>query len=101
MLSKWVTARTSAAARAYPIGSILPPTGIAGAVLLSVMTMSYFAPSRSRHWPPTSGVLAMFFCANGGSSLPFHAMWPTMVSSLVAAIAAIDGLRDRSCRRSA
>ena len=27
------------------IGSILPPTGISGAVLLSVMTMSYLSPS--------------------------------------------------------
>ena len=26
------------------------------------MTMSYLLPSVSRHWPPTSGVLAMFFC---------------------------------------
>jgi hypothetical protein len=57
-----------------PIGSILPATGIMGAVLLSVMTISYLEPSRSRHCPPTSGVLAMFFCANGGRSLPFHAM---------------------------
>ena len=31
------------------IGSILPPVGISGAVLLSVMTMSYLLPSRSRH----------------------------------------------------
>ena len=31
----------------YPIGSILPPTGIIGAVLLSVITMSYLDPSRS------------------------------------------------------
>ena len=34
---------------AYAIGSILPPMGISGAVLLSVMTMSYLPLSRSRH----------------------------------------------------
>ena len=76
----------------YPIGSILPPTGIIGAVLLSVITMSYLDPSRRRHCPPTSGVLAMFFCANGGNYFPFHSTWPTMVSSLVAAIAATTAL---------
>jgi hypothetical protein len=36
------------------------------------MTMSYFTPSRSRHWPPTSGVLAMFLCANSDSFLSGH-----------------------------
>jgi hypothetical protein len=34
---------------AYPIGCIWPPIGIAGKVLLSVMTMSYLLPSRLRH----------------------------------------------------
>src|SRR4029077_17639476 len=38
------------------IGSIWPPTGISGAVLLWVMTISsLLPPARSRHWPPTSG----------------------------------------------
>jgi hypothetical protein len=69
------------------IGSILPPTGISGAVLLSVMTMSYLLPSRRRHWSPTSGVLVMFFCAKGGRFLPSQAMGPTTVLSLVEAIA--------------
>src|SRR5262249_59603599 len=77
---------------AQPMGSMLPPTGIAGAVLLSVMIISYFVPSRSRHWPPTSGVLAMFFCANGGRFLPSQAIGPTTVSSFVAAIAATTAL---------
>src|SRR5215813_6670093 len=48
------------------IASIVPPTGISGAVRLSVMTMSYLLPPLSRHWPPTSGVLVTFFAANGG-----------------------------------
>ena len=36
------------ASRDQAIASILPPTGIAGAVLLSVITMSYL-PSLNRH----------------------------------------------------
>src|SRR5258705_13068600 len=69
------------------IASILPPTGISGAVRLSVMTMSYLLPSLRRHWPPTSGVLVTFLAANGGTPLPFHAILPTTVSRLVAAMA--------------
>ena len=65
--------------------SILPPTGIAGAVLLSVMTISYL-PSLSRHWPPTSGVLATFLAAKGGRFAPPHCTLPTTVSRLVAAM---------------
>lgn len=63
-----------------------PPSGICGASLLSVITMSYLSPL-SRHWPPTSGVLAMFLAANGGTALEPNATWPTMVSNFVAPIA--------------
>ena len=76
----------------YAIGSILPPTGISGAVLLSVMTMSYLLPSRSRHWPPTSGVLVTFFCANGGNFWLTNSILPTMVSSLLPAMACTTAL---------
>ncbi len=68
-----------------------PPSGICGASLLSVITMSVLLSPLSRHWPPTSGVLAMFLAANGGTALEPNATWPTMVSSLVAPIA----LRER------
>src|SRR5262245_6088597 len=60
---------------------------MAGAVLLSVMTISYLLPSLMRHWPPTSGVLVTFLAANGGRLAPFHCTFPTTVSRLVAAIA--------------
>ncbi len=38
----------------------LPPTGMFGAVLFSVMTRSNLPPLRC-HWPATSGVLVTFF----------------------------------------
>ena len=41
-------------------------SGICGACLFSVMTMLYLS-SVSLHWPPTSGVFAMFLAANGGT----------------------------------
>ena len=41
-----------------------------GRFWLSTMTMSYLLPSLSRHWPPTSGVLAMFLAAKGGRLAP-------------------------------
>src|SRR5260370_12774449 len=66
-----------------------------GAVLLSVMTISYLLPSLTRHCPPTSGVLATFFAANGGRFAPFHCTLPTTVSRLVAAIAPTMALASR------
>src|ERR1700716_4297102 len=69
------------------------------AVLLSVMTMSYLLPSFTRHWPPTSGVFATFFAANGGRFAPFHCTLPTTVSRLVAAIAATMALASRCGER--
>src|SRR5258708_8241609 len=66
-----------------------------GAVLLSVMTISYLLPSLTRHCPPTSGVLATFLAANGGRFAPFHCTLPTTVSRLVAAIAATMALASR------
>src|SRR5215467_3960610 len=81
----------------YPIASTLPATGMAGAVLLSVMTISYLLPSLTRHWPPTSGVLATFLAAKGGRFAPFHATLPTTVSRLVAAIAASVALASPAC----
>src|ERR1700730_13665514 len=78
-----------------PIASILPPAGMFGAVLLSVMTMSYLLPSFTRHCPPTSGVFATFFAANGGRFAPFHCTLPTTVSRLVAAIAPTMALASR------
>src|SRR5450631_3345635 len=80
------------------IASIWPPTGIAGAVLLSVMTISYL-PSLNRHWPPTSGVFATFLAANGGRLAPPHATLPTTVSRSVAAIVAAIALESRSGAR--
>ena len=79
-----------------PIASILPPAGIAGAVWLSVMTMSYLLPSLMRHWPPTSGVLATFLAANGGT--PFAV--PLNVTDDGVEIGRGDRLDGRpSCRR--
>ena len=56
------------------------------------MTRSNLPPAFRRHWPPTSGVLATFFAAKGGSLAPSQLIGPTMVSMLVAAIAAAIGL---------
>src|SRR5215468_10719339 len=83
----------------YVIASILPAAAMAGAVLLSVMTISYLLPSLTRHWPPTSGVLATFLTAKGGRFAPFHATLPTTVSRLVAAMVAAIALGSRSGAR--
>src|SRR5256886_7723018 len=69
-----------------------PPSGICGACLFSVMTMLYLSPV-NLHWPPTSGVFAMFLAANGGTLSEPKTTGPTTVSSLVAPMALASAVR--------